>query len=36
MKKAKYFVLQFDKQFYPGKVLKVIDQQEPAPTKKSI
>ena len=26
--KAKYFVLQFDKQSYPGKVVKIIDQQE--------
>jgi len=29
-KKAKYFVLQFDKQSYPGKVVKVIEQQAPA------
>jgi branched-chain amino acid transport system substrate-binding protein len=28
--KAKYFVLQFDKQSYPGKVVKVIEQQAPA------
>lgn len=28
--KAKYFVLQFDKQVYPGKVVKVIEQQAPA------
>jgi len=28
--KAKYFVLQFDKQAYPGKVVKVIEQQAPA------
>ncbi len=27
---AKYFVLQFDKQSYPGKVVKVVEQQEPA------
>ena len=33
--KAKYFVLQFDKQSYPGKVVKVIEQQAPAPGKKS-
>src|SRR6266550_2699795 len=33
--KAKYFVLQFDKQSDPGKVVKVIDQQEPAAAKKS-
>jgi branched-chain amino acid transport system substrate-binding protein len=34
--KAKYFVLQFDKQAYPGKVVKVIEQQAPAaPVKKS-
>ncbi|MGZ8433232.1 MAG: branched-chain amino acid ABC transporter substrate-binding protein [Candidatus Binatia bacterium] len=34
--KAKYFVLQFDKQSYPGKVVKVIEQQAPAaPAKKS-
>ena len=25
--KAKYFVLQFDKQSYPGKVVKIVDQQ---------
>lgn len=29
--KAKYFVLQFDKQVYPGKVVKIIEQQAPAP-----
>jgi branched-chain amino acid transport system substrate-binding protein len=29
--KAKYFVLQFDKQVYPGKVVKVIEQHAPAP-----
>jgi branched-chain amino acid transport system substrate-binding protein len=29
--KAKYFVLQFEKQVYPGKVVKVIEQQAPAP-----
>lgn len=28
--KAKYFVLQFEKQSYPGKVVKVIEQQAPA------
>ena len=28
--KAKYFVLQFDKQSYPGRVVKVIEQQAPA------
>jgi len=28
--KAKYFVLQFDKQAYPGRVVKVIEQQAPA------
>jgi branched-chain amino acid transport system substrate-binding protein len=34
--KAKYFVLQFDKQAYPGKVVKIIEQQAPAaPAKKS-
>ena len=33
--KAKYFVLQFDKQAYPGKVVKVIEQQAPAAAKKS-
>ena len=27
--KAKYFVLQFEKQAYPGKVVKVIEQQAP-------
>ena len=27
--KAKYFVLQFEKQSYPGKVVKVIEQQAP-------
>lgn len=27
--KAKYFVLQFDRQAYPGKVVKVIEQQAP-------
>jgi branched-chain amino acid transport system substrate-binding protein len=32
--KAKYFVLQFDKQSYPGKVVKVIEQQAPAAVKK--
>ena len=35
-KKAKYFVLEFNKQTYPGKVVKVIEQQAPAaPAKKS-
>jgi branched-chain amino acid transport system substrate-binding protein len=33
--KAKYFVLQFEKQAYPGKVVKVIEQQAPAAVKKS-
>jgi branched-chain amino acid transport system substrate-binding protein len=33
--KAKYFVLQFHKQSYPGKVVKVIEQQAPAAVKKS-
>lgn len=33
--KTKYFVLQFDKQSYPGKVVKVIEQQAPAAAKKS-
>ena len=34
--KAKYFVLQFEKQAYPGKVVKVIEQQAPtAVAKKS-
>jgi branched-chain amino acid transport system substrate-binding protein len=32
--KAKYFVLRFDKQVYPGKVVKVIEQQAPAAVKK--
>ena len=32
--KAKYFVLQFDKKAYPGKVVKVIEQQAPAAMKK--
>jgi branched-chain amino acid transport system substrate-binding protein len=32
---AKYFVLQFEKQAYPGKVVKVIEQQAPAAVKKS-
>jgi branched-chain amino acid transport system substrate-binding protein len=31
--KAKYFVLQFTKQAYPGKVIKVIEQQAPAAKK---
>jgi branched-chain amino acid transport system substrate-binding protein len=33
--KAKYFVLQFEKPAYPGKVVKVIEQQAPAAAKKS-
>ncbi|MSP37851.1 MAG: branched-chain amino acid ABC transporter substrate-binding protein [Deltaproteobacteria bacterium] len=34
--KAKYFVLKFDKQSYPGKISKIIEQQAPAaPPKKS-
>jgi branched-chain amino acid transport system substrate-binding protein len=33
--KAKYFVLQFDKQSYPGKVVKIVEQQAPAAAKKS-
>jgi len=33
--KAKYFVLQFEKQAYPGKVVKVIEQQAPPAAKKS-
>jgi len=33
--KAKYFVLQFDKRSYPGKVVKVVEQQAPAAVKKS-
>jgi branched-chain amino acid transport system substrate-binding protein len=33
--KAKYFVLQFEKQAYPGKVVKVIEQQAPPAVKKS-
>jgi branched-chain amino acid transport system substrate-binding protein len=32
---AKYFVLQYDKQVYPGKVVKVIEQQAPAAAKES-
>jgi branched-chain amino acid transport system substrate-binding protein len=32
--KAKYFVLQFDKPAYPGKVVKVIERQAPAAAKK--
>jgi branched-chain amino acid transport system substrate-binding protein len=31
--KAKYFVLQFEKRSYPGKVVKVIEQQAPAAKK---
>jgi len=34
--KAKYFVLQFDKQSYPGKVVKVVEQQEPAAVAKKL
>jgi branched-chain amino acid transport system substrate-binding protein len=34
--KAKYFVLQFEKRSYPGKVVKVVEQQAPqAPPRKS-
>ena len=33
--KAKYFVLQFDKRSYPGKVVKVVEQQAPVAVKKS-
>lgn len=33
--KAKYFVLQYDKRAYPGKVVKVVEQQAPAAAKKS-
>ena len=33
--KAKYFVLQFEKQAYPGKMVKVIEQQAPPAAKKS-
>jgi branched-chain amino acid transport system substrate-binding protein len=33
--KAKYFVFQFEKQAYPGKVVKVIEQQAPPAAKKS-
>jgi branched-chain amino acid transport system substrate-binding protein len=33
--KAKYFVLKFEKQAYPGKVAKVIEQQAPPVAKKS-
>ena len=33
--KAKYFVFQFEKPAYPGKVVKVIEQQAPAAVKKS-
>jgi branched-chain amino acid transport system substrate-binding protein len=32
--KAKYFVLQFEKQAYPGKVVKIIEQQAPATVSK--
>jgi branched-chain amino acid transport system substrate-binding protein len=32
--KTKYFVLEFDKQSYPGKVVKIIEQQAPAAVKK--
>ena len=34
--KAKYFVLQFDKQSYPGKVVRVVEQQEPAAVAKKL
>jgi branched-chain amino acid transport system substrate-binding protein len=34
--KAKYFVLQFDKQSYPGKVVKVVEQHEPAAVAKKL
>jgi branched-chain amino acid transport system substrate-binding protein len=33
--KSKYFVLRFEKESYPGKVAKVIEQQAPAGAKKS-
>ena len=33
--KAKYFVLQFEKQAYPGKIVKIIEQQAPPAVKKS-
>jgi branched-chain amino acid transport system substrate-binding protein len=33
--KAKYFVLQYDKRAYPGKVVKVVEQQAPTAAKKS-
>jgi len=33
--KSKYFVLRFEKESYPGKVAKVIEQQAPAAAKKS-
>jgi branched-chain amino acid transport system substrate-binding protein len=33
--KTKYFVLEFDKQSYPGKVVKIIEQQAPPAVKKS-
>jgi branched-chain amino acid transport system substrate-binding protein len=33
--KAKYFVLQFNKQAYPGKIAKIVEQQAPAAAKKS-
>jgi branched-chain amino acid transport system substrate-binding protein len=31
---AKYFVLQYDRQAYPGKVVKVVEQQAPPAAKK--
>ena len=31
--KSKYFVLRFEKESYPGKVAKVIEQQAPAAEK---
>jgi branched-chain amino acid transport system substrate-binding protein len=33
--RAKYFVLQYEKPVYPGKVVKVIEQQPPSAPKKS-
>jgi branched-chain amino acid transport system substrate-binding protein len=33
--KAKYFVLQFNKQAYPGKIAKIVEQQAPVAAKKS-
>ncbi|HEX2226493.1 MAG TPA: branched-chain amino acid ABC transporter substrate-binding protein [Candidatus Binatia bacterium] len=34
--KSKYFVLRFEKEIYPGKVTKVIEQQAPAATGKKL